>query len=128
MALVNGDYKFSWVDVGSNGSAGDAQVFNCSELKQYIEEERLGIPAAEPLPHDDRDMPYFIVVADDAFALRTWLMKPFSKRLQLSTVQVPPNRRKCIWNSSSPLPVPLHNHVTDTTNSGVNSFGMYLPT
>ena len=36
VALVDGDYKLSWVDVGSNGSAGDAQVFNCFELKQYI--------------------------------------------------------------------------------------------
>ena len=39
LLLVDGDYEFSWVDVGSNGSAGDAQVFNPSELKQYLEEE-----------------------------------------------------------------------------------------
>lgn len=79
MALVDGDYKFSWVDVGSNGSAGDAQVFNRSELKECMDDQTLGVPAPEPLPHDDRDMPFFIV-GDDAFALRTWLMKPFSKR------------------------------------------------
>ena len=79
MALVDGDYKFSWVDVGSNGSAGDAQVFNRSELKECFEQDTVGVPAPEPLPHDDKDMPFFIV-ADDAFALRTWLMKPFSKR------------------------------------------------
>ena len=78
MALVDGDYKFSWVDVGSNGSAGDAQVFNKSELKECIEEDTVGVPAPEPLPHDDRDMPFFIV-GDDVFAMRTWLMKPFSK-------------------------------------------------
>eukprot|EP00057_Strongylocentrotus_purpuratus_P014074 XP_011668548.1 PREDICTED: putative nuclease HARBI1 [Strongylocentrotus purpuratus] len=79
MALVDGDYKFSWVEVGSNGSAGDAQVFNNSELKEAIEKGVIGIPPPEPLPHDDQPMPYFIA-ADDAFALRTWLMKPFSKR------------------------------------------------
>ncbi len=79
MALVDGDYKFSWVDVGSNGSAGDAQVFNNSELKECLEGETVGVPVAEPLPHDDRDTPFFIV-GDDAFALRTYLMKPFSKR------------------------------------------------
>ena len=71
MTLVDGDYKFTWVDIGSNGSAGDAQVFNDSELKECIEEGILGVP----LPFDD--MPYFII-ADYAFALRTWLMKPFS--------------------------------------------------
>lgn len=33
MALVDAEYKFSLVEVGSNGSVGDAQVFNRSELR-----------------------------------------------------------------------------------------------
>jgi len=77
MALVDGDYKFSWVEVGCNGSAGDAQVFNNGELKEAIEGGILHFPPPEPLPNDDKDMPYFIV-GDDAFTLRQWLMKPFS--------------------------------------------------
>ena len=48
-----------------------------TERKQSILEETIGFP--DPLPGDDRDMPYFIV-ANDTFALRTWLMKPFSGR------------------------------------------------
>ena len=40
----------------------------------------IGFPDVYLLPGDGRDMPYFIV-ADDAFALRTWLMKPFSGRI-----------------------------------------------
>ena len=68
MALVDSDYEFSWVDVGSNGSAGDVQVFNRSELKQYLEEDCLGVPVAGPLPGDAQLM------------LTSWLMKLFSKR------------------------------------------------
>ena len=79
MALVDGDYKFSWVDVGANGSASDCQVFNSCEMKEAIEDGTIGFPDPEPLPDDDRPMPYFIA-GDDAFPLRTWLMKPFNRR------------------------------------------------
>ncbi len=34
-ALVDADYKFIWADVGGTGSAGDAQIYNDSELKEY---------------------------------------------------------------------------------------------
>ena len=37
MALVDADYKFLWVEVGSNGSASDAQVGNAGLLKEFIE-------------------------------------------------------------------------------------------
>ena len=79
VTLVDAEYKFSWVDVGSMGSTGDANVFNHSELRSCIDDDTIGFPAAEPLAQDDQDMPYFIV-GDDAFALRTWMMKPYSKR------------------------------------------------
>lgn len=79
MALVDADYNFIWVDVGSNGSAGDAQVFNGTQFKDAIETGAMGFPPSDELPGDDRKVPYFII-GDDAFALRTWLMKPFSLR------------------------------------------------
>ena len=60
-------------------SAGDAQVFNNSELKEAIDKGVLGLPAPEPLPNDDKPMPFYIA-ADDAFVLKNWLMKPFSKK------------------------------------------------
>lgn len=90
MALVDADYKFSWVEVGNHGSAGDAQVFNNGELKEAIEKNSLNIPAPDALPNDDQPMPYFIA-ADDAFALRSWLMKPYSQRRMAgsSTIDCP---------------------------------------
>lgn len=79
LALVDGDYKFMWVDAGSNGACSDAQIFNDCDLKEMVELGRMHIPAAEPLADGDKDVPYFFI-GDDAFALRSWLMKPFSKR------------------------------------------------
>ncbi len=67
------------MNVGSNGACSDAQIFNDCSLKKAIERERLGVPPAEPLPHDDKNMPYYIV-GDDAFALKPLLMKPYSRK------------------------------------------------
>lgn len=79
MALVDADYKFMWVDIGANGACSDSQVFNISELKTQIDDEMIGFPEPDPLPNDDKDMPYFMI-GDDAFPLKTWMMKPFSRR------------------------------------------------
>lgn len=80
MGLVDADYKFLWIDVGGYGHMSDAQNFNASELKEcFIEDNSIAFPAADPLPNDDIPTPYFIL-GDDAFGLRTYLMKPFAQR------------------------------------------------
>ena len=71
--------KFLWVNVGAEGGASDAQLFNNCQLKDYIERKNLGLPDPAPLPGDTKNMPYFII-GDETFALRTWLMKPYSRR------------------------------------------------
>ncbi len=79
MAIVDADYKFIWIDVGTSGSASDAQICNSSELRECIESGDIGLPVDVPLPNNDRPTPFFII-GDDKFPLRTWLIKPFSWR------------------------------------------------
>ena len=79
MGLVDADYRFLWVHIGAEGTASDAGVFNQSSLEPDLREGRLGFPPPEPLPNDDHEVPYFLV-GDDAFPLRTYLVKPFSHR------------------------------------------------
>ena len=74
LALVDGQYKFRWVDVGTVGSCLDAQLFNTCHLKK-IKHSSIGFPDPAPITQGGRDVPYFIL-ADDAFALKTWLIKP----------------------------------------------------
>ncbi len=79
MALVDADYQFRWLDVGATGGMYDAGIFLESELRLALEGETLPIPDPEPLPTDTEAMPYFFL-GDDAFPLKSWLMKPYSNR------------------------------------------------
>ena len=80
LALVDGQYKFRWVDVGTAGSCSDAQIFNTCHLKRKIDDGSIGFPDPAPITQGGRDVRYFIL-ADDAFALNTWLMKPYGRRM-----------------------------------------------
>ena len=86
MGLVDSDYKFLWIDVGGFGLMSDAQLCNASELKECLEDNSIAFPVADPLPNDDRPTPYNIL-GDDAFGLRTYLMKPYAQR-QLTKEQI----------------------------------------
>ena len=75
MAVVDANYRFLYVDVGQEGSASDGGVFRDTPLRWVLESNCLNIPLPEPLTEDGIPVPYFFV-GDDAFPLRTWLMKP----------------------------------------------------
>ncbi|XP_053400597.1 putative nuclease HARBI1 [Mercenaria mercenaria] len=77
MAFADADYKFLWVDVGEPGGTLDRLIWNACELKQYVEEGLMDIPHAAP--QDDRPLPYWFI-GDNAFGMKTWLLKPFAKR------------------------------------------------
>ena len=68
------------MDAGTAGSCSDAQIFNASQLKRRIEDGRIGFPDPAPITQGGRDVPYFNL-ADDAFALKTWPMKPYGRRM-----------------------------------------------
>jgi len=81
LALVDADYKFLFVDVGANGAGSDGGVFAETSLREGLEDDSIGLPPPEPLPGDEQGtpVPYFMV-GDDAFPLRSWLMKPLPLR------------------------------------------------
>ena len=79
LGFVDAEYKFLWVDVGANGSSSDCAVFSNSDLKAALDADDLGLPTADELPGNDVPVPYFMV-GDDAFSLKTYMMKPFSTR------------------------------------------------
>ncbi|XP_050301586.1 uncharacterized protein LOC126739810 [Anthonomus grandis grandis] len=77
-ALTDADYKFVYVDVGTNGRIGDSGVFAKSQLRRcLLDRTILNIPDGKNLPNTNITMPY-VVLADDAFPLSYNVMKPYS--------------------------------------------------
>lgn len=79
MALVDSNYRFLYVDVGCNGRISDGGVFGGCSLQDALEKRTSNIPAPAPLPESDQMAPYCIV-ADEAFPLKDYLMKPYPNR------------------------------------------------
>lgn len=67
-AMVDADYCFRYIDVGSDGKASDSTIFKVSTLNIALEKNLLNWPEGG------------LCVGDDAFALRTNIFKPFSHR------------------------------------------------
>lgn len=77
MAVADSNYRFIYVDVGAYGSACDSSIFKESTLWKSIQEKRLELPPAKPLPGSEApDVPYFLI-GDEAFGLNTNLLRPF---------------------------------------------------
>ena len=76
MAVVDADLMFRYIDIGTNGRISDGGVWNKCSLCKAITGNKLNIPDAEPLPSRNTPIPY-VFVADDAFGLKPYLMKPY---------------------------------------------------
>jgi hypothetical protein len=63
MAVVGPSYQFIYIDVGSNGSLSDGGVFRNCSLFEALDN---GL-----LPNNG------VIIGDDAFPLKTYLMKPY---------------------------------------------------
>ena len=65
LALVDDDYCFSYVAIGTNGRASDGGVFERSSLGRALERNTLNLPEQS------------VIVGDAAFPLKSYLMKPY---------------------------------------------------
>jgi len=79
LAMVDAQYRFIYVDVGCQGRIGDAGVYSNSTLSTALEENALNIPPPQKLPSTEDTVP-FVIVADEAFPLKTYILKPFAGR------------------------------------------------
>ena len=67
------------MDLGAVRSRSDAQIFKHSDLRHKIEDSSIDFPESESLV-DDRPKVNHFILGDDAFPIKLWLMKPYSRR------------------------------------------------
>ncbi|KAL4152672.1 hypothetical protein QTP88_000505 [Uroleucon formosanum] len=83
LALVDHNYNFTCIDIGSYGSNSDGGIFAKSALKKAIEEHVLDTPTDS------------VILGDDAFPLLPYLMKPYARRNHSTEREKVYNYRHC---------------------------------
>lgn len=77
LAIVDSNYRFLYVHVGSYGKDCDSSIFKNSQFWKELTENRLNSPASRPL-HDDLETEVpFVIIGDEGFGLHEKLLRPF---------------------------------------------------
>lgn len=90
LAVVDANYKFIFIDVGSYGKEGDSGIFDKSKIGQQVRDGSI-FPPPNKLPNTDQVLPY-VLVGDEAFRLSTHMMKPFPRPVASA------DERKAVFN------------------------------
>lgn len=78
LALVDADYKFTAIDVGSYGRNSDGGIFSKSTIGKMLENKTLNVPEDVPLVTNGIPQPY-VILGDEAFPLKRYLLRPYSR-------------------------------------------------
>lgn len=85
MAIVDTQYTFILCDFGTNVRISDGGVLRNTVFFNKLQHNKLNIPAEELVRNSNKSLPY-VFVADDAFPLRTDMIKPF-RQADLNTYE-----------------------------------------
>lgn len=95
LALVDANYKFIAVDIGSYGKNSDGGIFSNSKLGKCLAQGKLNLPGENKLPNTDIAMPH-VIVGDEAFPLKTYLLRPYPRhQLDIDDTKKQYNYRHC---------------------------------
>lgn len=76
LAVCDTEYCFTFLDIGAEGRQSDGGVFRNSNLYKALEENLIRIPPPDIIGNNGPVLPY-VIVADEAFPLKTYMMRPF---------------------------------------------------
>ncbi|KAJ8668433.1 hypothetical protein QAD02_010096 [Eretmocerus hayati] len=92
-AVASSHYRFTLVEIGAEGRRCDGGVFEQSSIRYGLDNDTLNIPP--PSMRRGYVLP-FVFLADEAYPLRRDIMRPWSRRLQLTLMQIIFNLRQGI--------------------------------
>ena len=79
MAVAGPSYESLYAAVGANGRCSDEEIWGNSSIAKLLDDDKLGVRKPQKIPGSDRVAP-FVLLGDDAFGLKAYLMKPFPQR------------------------------------------------
>lgn len=77
LAICDANYCFTFVDIGDYGSTNDASVLSNSAFGQAFEKGPETLETPSPCNYKDVQKLPFVLIGDDIFPQKSWLMKPF---------------------------------------------------
>lgn len=77
-AVVNANYEFIYIHMGTNGRISDAGIWKETGLCKRLESNKLNIP--HPLYFPEIGCMPYVFIGDEAFPLMKNLMKPYAQR------------------------------------------------
>ena len=79
MAIAGPNYECLHADAGTNGRVNNGGVWYKCGFSKALENQEHSIPIPRCLPRGVQRIP-FVLIADDAFVLKTHMMKPYSQQ------------------------------------------------
>lgn len=83
LALADANCRFTIVDIGAEGRRSDGGIFQESELGYRLENNDLNLPEPKSLIENGPKLP-FVIVGDEAFALTSYMLRPYPRASDLN--------------------------------------------
>lgn len=78
LAVAEADYCFTLVEIGAEGRQSDGGIFAKSKFGQLCERGEINIPQPSAVEPNGPILPY-VFVADEAFGLKQFMMRPYPR-------------------------------------------------
>lgn len=85
-ALVDANYRFIAVDIGSYSKNSDGDIFANSNLGKSLDSEKLNVPEDCAFPGTNNVAPY-VILGDEAFLLKRYLMRPYAGTQSIEDIE-----------------------------------------